>query len=114
MVSLSTPSAVLNAIEHARAVTFAAYLLPRGAIRDALEDAARSGSRVQVRLEAAPYGSGAGGIAQLNKQAIKELRKSGVDARLTHRPDTGLHIKAAVCDGIAYFDDRNWAAHGAQ
>src|SRR5438270_13898203 len=102
MVALSTPSRVLRAIEHARDVTFAAYLLPRGAIRDALENAAHHGAVVRVRLEGTPYGSGKRGIAKLNKQAITELRKSGVDAKLVHDGKNGLHIKAAVCDGVAY------------
>jgi len=114
MVSLSTPARILRAVEHARNVTLGAYLLPPGAMREALEYAARHGASVRVRLDESPYGRGKHGIAKLNKQAIKELRKSGVDARLARGAASGLHMKAVICDGVAYLDDRNFAANGSQ
>jgi phosphatidylserine/phosphatidylglycerophosphate/cardiolipin synthase-like enzyme len=114
MVSLSTAARVLHAVEHARNVTFGAYLLPPGAMREALENAARRGAKVHVRLDGSPYGSGNRGIAKLNKQAIKELRKSGVDAELVRGAESGLHMKAVICDSVAYLDDRNFAANGTQ
>ncbi|MBV9270388.1 MAG: phospholipase D family protein [Candidatus Eremiobacteraeota bacterium] len=114
MVTLSTPTAVLSAVERARDVTFAAYLLPDGAMREALEAAARAGATVHVRLESQPYGDGARDIADENKEAIKELRHARIDARSTLAGENWLHLKAVVCDGVAYLDDRNFAAHGAQ
>lgn len=114
MVSLSTRKAAIDAVLHARDVTFAAYLLPTGAMRRALEAAARGGALVRVRLESRPYGDGARGIARLNKQAIKELRACGIDAQLAGADSSTLHIKGLLCDGVAYLDDRNWTAGSDQ
>jgi len=113
MVSLSGSDSLLAALHTARNITFAAYFLPDGAVRTALEDAARRGASVHVRLEAHPYTPGFDSAA-LNKQAIDALKKFGADARAVSEQDRALHIKAAVCDGVAYFDDRNWVEHGMQ
>jgi PLD-like domain len=37
-----------------------------------------------------------------------------VDAELVRNAASGLHMKAVVCDGVAYLDDRNFAANGTQ
>lgn len=114
MFSLSTPKAAIDAVLHARDVTFAAYLLPKGAMCHALETAAAGGAHVCVRLESRPYGDGAHGIATLNKQAINDLRSFGVDAQVVAADSSPLHLKGVICDGVAYLDDRNWTAGTAQ
>ena len=82
---------------------------------DALEDAARRGARVTVRLEGYPYGDTSGALARENRQAVKALRGVGADATLADtnaRNGPALHMKAAVCDRVAYLDDRNWPVRG--
>lgn len=82
---------------------------------NALEEAARRGARVTVRLEGCPYADASGGLARENRQAVKALRGLGADAKLADtnaRNGPALHMKAAVCDRVAYLDDRNWPARG--
>lgn len=91
------------------------YTLRSGPVLDELEDAARRGARVTVRLEGRPYADPAGEIAAANRRAIKALRTAGADAKLVDtnsRNGPALHMKAAVCDGVAYLDDRNWPGRG--
>lgn len=83
-------------------------------MRDALTAASKAGATVHVRLESRPYGDGASEIAKKNKRAITELQNAGVDARPARADDERLHLKAVVCDGVAYLDDRNFPAHGMQ
>lgn len=72
---------------------------------------------MRVRLEAHPY-SDDGGLARENEQAVAALHDCGADARLvdhgTAKNHPALHLKAAVCDGVAYLDDRNWAGKGEE
>ncbi len=113
MVSLSSRSAVLDAIGSARSVLFSAYTLQRGAVFDALAGAARRGARVTVRLEGRPYGD-AGGLARSNGNTVAALKRLGADAALVDTAgarEPMLHAKAAVCDGVAYLDDRNFVAN---
>ncbi len=95
----------------ARSVLLTAYVLRPGHILDALEEAARHGASVVVRLEGHPYGDTGGELSAANKRAARELRRLGADAKLVDtnaRNGPALHMKAAVCDGVAYLDDRNW------
>ena len=75
----------------------------------ALEGAAKAGSHVKVRLEAMPYADKGGRLARLNRDTVAKLRATGADARLVDRFGRHLnHMKAAVVDGVAFLDDRNW------
>ncbi len=99
----------------ARSVLLTAYTLRPGVMLDALEEAARRGARVTVRLEGSPYADPSGELAAANKRVARELRRLGADATLAEtnaRNGPALHMKAAVCDGIAYLDDRNWPDGG--
>ncbi|HEX5274496.1 MAG TPA: phospholipase D-like domain-containing protein [Candidatus Rubrimentiphilum sp.] len=92
-----------------------AYTLRHGAVLDELEAAARRGARVTVRLEGSPYADPSGELATANRRVLRELRRLGADARLADtnaRNGPALHMKAAVCDGVAYLDDRNWPGAG--
>ncbi len=114
MVTLSSQAQLLRALDRAKEVTLVAYLLPRGAVFDALAAAARRGARVTVRLEGKPYYDARGGVHRLNRSAVAELTRAGADARLVDEDGVGpsLHAKAAVVDGALYLDDVNFS-HGA-
>ena len=92
-----------------------AYLLPPGRMLEALEDAARRGAHVTVRIEGRPQHDPRGALKAINEAAVRRLRRFGADAQLVDATDAGgpaLHMKAVVCDGIAYLDDRNFTATG--
>ena len=115
MISLSSEKQVVAAIHSARSVLLTAYALRPGRVLDSLEDAARHGARVAVRLEGRPYGDASGELVRDNRLAVKSLRRLGADAKLADtnaRNGPALHMKAAVCDGVAYLDDRNWPDRG--
>lgn len=114
MVALSSQHRLAAAIEHARDVALVAYLLPRGAVRRALQIAARRGARVTVRLEGRPSIDARGGIARTNARAVAELRACGADARLVDEDGRApqLHIKSARVDRALYLDDVNFARGG--
>jgi hypothetical protein len=97
----------------ARAVELTAYMLPPGAVRAALVGAARQGSSVRVRLEGHPFHDPHGSLRAANASAVAALRASGVDAALSETGAPALHLKAAIVDGVAWLDDRNWVAGGA-
>jgi hypothetical protein len=109
-IGLSSTAALIKAVSHADSVTLGSYVLNRSsALVRALEDAARRGARVRVRI-GDPYRD-SGDISATNEAAVDALRASGVAVTKT----TSLeHLKAAVVDGTAYLDDRNWAARGPQ
>lgn len=112
MISLSSAAAVQRAVQMAREVDFAAYILPPGMERT-LEEAARRGARVRVRLNGCFQGARA--LLRANREAVRRLRAAHADARLVHRSESDgppLHLKIAVCDGVAYLDDCNWRAGG--
>ena len=109
-IALSTVTAFAGSLGAARSVDFAAYSLPDGTVRRALESAARAGARVRVRLAGDPLGP----LRASNQAAVVALAAAGVDAALTGPTDPVLHMKAAVVDGIAWMDDRNWVADGAE
>lgn len=119
MITTASGADVASAIGRAQSVTLSAYVLRPGSLLDALEAAARRGAHVTVRLEGRPYGGNSpDGAAQLqawNGEAVSAIRAAGGDAALVDTPDQNgppLHMKAAVCDGVAYLDDRNWPGDG--
>jgi hypothetical protein len=100
----------------ARSITLGAYLLHSGRILQALESASRRGARVVVRAEARPFGQAGGPVARANARNVDALARLGADARLVdcnESDEAPMHMKAAVCDGVAYLDDRNWPDSGA-
>ena len=111
MIAISGRREVADAIERARSVLVTSYVLRPGWMLDALEDASRHGASVRVRLEGRPYGDTSGELIADNRGAVKALRRLGADAKLVDRNRKNgppLHMKAAICDGVAYLDDRNW------
>ena len=86
-------------------------MLQPGRTLRALEAAARGGALVRVRLEGRPYGGGSDALARVNQRAAARLRKAGALVTFADRTGDGtpaLHMKALVCDGVAYLDDRNF------
>jgi phosphatidylserine/phosphatidylglycerophosphate/cardiolipin synthase-like enzyme len=120
MITTASTADVAAAIERAHSVTFSAYVLRPGKLLDALEAAAKRGAAVTVRLEGRPYGgqdpSAAAELTAENRAAIAAIRQDGGDAALvdtSQQDGPPLHLKAAVCDGVAFLDDRNWPDDGA-
>jgi hypothetical protein len=112
-LTLSSVSGAADAVRSARDVRFGALVLYPGAMCDALLDAARGGARVDVTLQRNPY---RGGAAErlANRRAAHTLRAAGATVTLRDRERQPFHVKAAVCDGVAYLCDRNWAADGRE
>jgi phosphatidylserine/phosphatidylglycerophosphate/cardiolipin synthase-like enzyme len=104
MLRLSSTGETVGAIERARRVEVSAYMLHDGPVVRALEDVARRGARVSVRLDAKPYG--AAGLGAANRHVVERLRRAGVDAAL----QDGIHAKSIAVDGTVYLDGRNWGA----
>jgi hypothetical protein len=114
-VALTGDAAVAAAVARARDVTLASYVLwPGSPVERALERAGDRGARVSVTLDGQPYrgGRGPSGLARVNRRSVGALRRHDVDARLTASGDAPLHLKAAVVDGTAYLDARNWTGDG--
>ena len=112
-VSLSSVPRVLAHVASARDVAFGAYFLtPRGAAAGALLDAARRGAHVALTLQSDPYRNPYG--ARGNAAVAGELRAAGAEVRLLPSGEAPFHLKAAVCDGVAYLDDRNWTKRGPE
>ena len=80
-----------------------AYTL-HGPVLLALEDAARRGACVRVRLEGRPFDDPKGRLAAENARLARELRACGAEASLAHP----LHAKALDLDGVLYLDEKNW------
>lgn len=106
MLSLASTADAVAAIGSAGSVAFSAYMLHPGAVFDALDAAARRGARVEVRVEASPYR--AGSLARLNARMVERLRRDGADARA----EDGVHTKALLANGAAFYDDANWLDRG--
>lgn len=109
MIALSSTARMLTAVRSAHTITFSAYFLHPGAVVSALAAAKERGAQVAVRVDAAPFQE-TPGMKAATLRALTELRAAGVDARAI-KPDArgrGLHLKAAVLDGVAYLDDCNW------
>ncbi|MDQ6924631.1 MAG: phospholipase D family protein [Candidatus Eremiobacteraeota bacterium] len=111
-LSLSSVPDVVTRIGSARDVAFGSYFLPHGAMRDALTGAAQRGAHVSVTLQADPYRNPFGG--RCNTEAARVLRAAGADVALLPSDRAPFHLKAAVCDGVAYLDDRNWTKRGPE
>jgi nucleotide-binding universal stress UspA family protein len=109
---LSSVSSAVHAVASARDVAFGAYFLPPGPMRGALLGAARRGAHVAVTLQADPYRNPFG--ERTNAEAASALRAAGARVTLLPSRTTPFHLKAAVCDGVAYLDDRNWTQRGAE
>lgn len=116
MIAVSSTGQLIAAIQGARDVTLSAYVLRPGPVLEALESAERRGARVTVRLEGRPYGDPSGELLRDNQAAVSVLTQLGGDARLQDAGGTAhgspLHMKAAVVDGAAFLDDRNWPSDG--
>ncbi|MGP6157118.1 MAG: phospholipase D-like domain-containing protein [Vulcanimicrobiaceae bacterium] len=113
--ALSSAESLLRALASARSVRFAAYVLRPGRFLDALEAAAGRGADVRVTLQGAPYGSDEAEqdrLAELNAHVAAALRERGARVHLTSADEPPAHLKAAVVDGTAYLDDRNWTERG--
>ncbi len=82
-------------------------------MRDALAGAAHRGAHVAVTLQANPY-KGSGNRAPDNVAAARVLRDAGARVSLLARDAVPFHMKAVVCDGVAYLDDRNWTQRGPE
>jgi phosphatidylserine/phosphatidylglycerophosphate/cardiolipin synthase-like enzyme len=113
-LTVETPVSFVAALSRAHDVALTAYTLRDGAVRDALVAAARRGVPVCVRLERDPLDDAAGTLHRANADTVALLRAAGATAALTGPGEPTLHLKAAVVDGVAWLDDRNWAATGAE
>ena len=114
MIALAATAEFTAAVERARSVALTSYTLRRGPVLGALIDAARRGADVRVRLERDPLDDRAGTLHRENAAALAALRQAGAHAESTGSGEPVLHLKAAVVDGVAWLDDRNWAGGGAE
>ena len=114
-LTLSPRSVFQAALAAGRDVAFGSYTLaPGGPVAHALEAAADRGAHVVVRLDGHPtFGHDATG-AGFARTTVRDLRAHGVRVETTGPSDPPAHLKAAVVDGVAFLDDRNWAAHGEE
>jgi hypothetical protein len=110
-IVLSSVGSLAAAVAAARSVDLASYTLHGGQVRDALLAAARSGADVRVRLEREPLDDPAGTLRSANDASVALLKAAGADAALTPPDAPLLHLKAAVVDGVAWLDDRNWSGN---
>jgi phosphatidylserine/phosphatidylglycerophosphate/cardiolipin synthase-like enzyme len=85
-------------------------LRPDGPAQQALLAAARRGAHVVVTLQREPWNDPDGAV--FNARSAHALSRAGAHVTLLDREQARFHLKAAVCDGVAYLDDRNWTKHG--
>jgi hypothetical protein len=104
VIQLSSTQDAVAALARARTIDAEAYTL-HGDVLYGLEDAARRGARVSVRLEGQPFKNP--NLAKENERVVEALRAAGADASLGHP----LHAKAIEADGALYLDDQNWGRH---
>lgn len=114
MIALDSAAGFINTLAGAQRIALTAYTLHEGRVLTALETAARRGATVTVRLERDPLDDAAGTLHHANARALAALRAAGASAEATKPGEPVLHLKAAVVDGVAWLDDRNWAAGGAE
>lgn len=105
-ITLETTAGFTAALATAHRIGLSSYTLHPGAVLGALDAAARRGADVRVRLDGNPLGAK---LLHDNAAAVAELRAAGADAALTGPDEPALHMKAALVDGVAWLDDRNWA-----
>ncbi len=116
MIALSSTANAFRAVEHARSIVAAVYTLQSGRLLRELENAARRGARVTVRIEGRPAADATGSLQRMNEAAVRQLQRLGADAKLVDQMDgegAPLHLKGLVCDGAVYLDDRNFTTTGA-
>lgn len=104
---------MLARIGTARDVAFGTYFLGAGRVRNALIDAAQHGASVSVTMQDVPYRDD-GSRAALTLASAQALRDAGATVTLLPRESAPFHLKAAVCDGVAFLDDRNWSRDGRE
>jgi hypothetical protein len=114
MIALDSATGFIHTLATAQRIALTAYTLREGRVLDALEAAARRGATVTVRLERDPLDDAAGTLHRANAAALTALRTAGASAEATKPGEPVLHLKAAVVDGVAWLDDRNWASGGAE
>jgi hypothetical protein len=88
-IALASVAEFTAAVRSARKISLTSYTLHPGTVLGTLDAAAQRGAAVHVRLDGDPLG--------------------GKLAQLTDRADPVMHMKAAIVDGVAWLDDRNWA-----
>jgi phosphatidylserine/phosphatidylglycerophosphate/cardiolipin synthase-like enzyme len=114
MIALAATADFVRSLASAHSVALTSYTLRPGPVLSALEAAARRGAAVNVRLERDPFDDAAGTLHVQNAAALAALRTAGATATATAPGEPVLHLKAAVVDGTAWLDDRNWAGGGAE
>lgn len=114
MIALDTVAGFVRSLTSAHDITLTSYTLHPGSVLGSLDAAALRGAAVRVRLDGDPIGGHAGALYRDNVAAVVELRASGADASLTGPGEPVMHLKAALVDGVAWFDDRNWAGVAAE
>ena len=110
MQALSSGSEALAALNQARNVLYAGYAPPSGRVLRGLLAAAERGAHVCVRIEGRPFSDPSGARAAMAQRAVARLGAAGADAALADTAGLGpaLHLKALLCDGVAYLDDCNF------
>jgi phosphatidylserine/phosphatidylglycerophosphate/cardiolipin synthase-like enzyme len=112
-VRFVAPNEVFGRIAEASRVALSAYTLePRGQMVRALDAAADRGAHVAVTLEGFAGRSDARALRRVALENARDLRAHGVRVRLGTSSGAEVHLKAAIVDGTAFLDDRNWAARG--
>jgi hypothetical protein len=114
VIALETSVAFIHTLESAQRIALTAYTLREGKVLDALEAAAERGADVRVRLERDPLDNAAGDLHRANAASLAALRAAGASAEATKPGEPVLHLKAAIVDGVAWLDDRNWASGSAE
>ena len=112
---IATQATLVAALARASRAELSAYVLePGSAVVRALEAAGDRGAHVRVRLEGNPYAGRAASddLVARNRAVAAGLAAHGVVVRLTTADDLPTHLKAALVDGTAYLDDRNWPSDG--
>jgi hypothetical protein len=113
MIGFATQNDLVGAIDRARRVDLASWMLDRrNPIFDALEDAGDRGCDVHVTLDGAPWNPSAEKRVQLqraNQAIVADLAQHHVNANLTADHSAPFHLKAAVVDGLTYLAQRNFA-----
>jgi hypothetical protein len=103
---------VADAIGQAREVELSAWTLKPGVVERALERAGDRGAQVVVHLESRPYADSRARSHRMHQQNVATaaaLKRHGVTVAFNSGRRQTLHMKAAVVDGVAYLDERNWA-----
>jgi len=113
MIALASTAGFVRSLTTASSIVLGSYTLHPGAVLDGLAAAARRGAGVCVRLERDPLDDAAGTLHRSNARALAVLRAAGARVDRTAAGEPALHMKAAVVDGVAWLDGRNWAGGGA-